>query len=57
VIGFENNYDDDCIPIIEYLQDKNFVVFHESTLDIFMIHKSSMFFSNIDKVYILENSV
>ena len=31
--------------------------FNESTLDIFMIHKSSMFFSNIDNIYILENSV
>jgi FkbM family methyltransferase len=57
VIGFENNYNDSSIPIIEYLQDKNFVVFHESTLDIFMIHKSSMFLTNISEVYILENSV
>ena len=57
VIGFENNYDDECIPIIEYLQDKNFVVFHESTLDIFMINKSSIFFKNIGEIYVLENSV
>jgi len=57
VIGFENNYDESSIPIIEYLQDKNFVVFHESTLDIFMINKSSMFLTNISEVYILENSV
>lgn len=57
VIGFENNYNDASIPIIEYLQDKNFVVFHESILDIFMINKSSIFFKNIGEVYILENSV
>ena len=57
VIGFENNYNDASIPIIEYLQDKNFVVFHESTLDIFMINKSSIFFKNIGEIYVLENSV
>ena len=57
VIGFENNYNDASIPIIEYLQNKNFVFFHESTLDIFMINKSSIFFKNIGEIYVLENSV
>ena len=56
VIGFENNYNDASIPIIEYLQHNNFVVFHVS-LDIFMINKSSIFFGNINNIYNLENSV
>jgi len=43
VIGFENNYDDNSIPIIKYLEDKNFVMIHKS-LDIFMIHRQSIFY-------------
>ena len=43
VIGFENNYNDVSIPIVEYLENKNFVVIHTS-LDIFMINKSSNFY-------------
>ena len=43
VIGFENNYDDTSIPIIKYLEHKNYVVIHKS-LDIFMIHKNSIFY-------------
>ena len=43
VIGFENNFNDVSIPIIEYLKNKNFVVIHKS-LDIFMIHKNSIFY-------------
>lgn len=43
VIGFENNYNDVSIPIIEYLLSKNYIVVHKS-LDIFMIHKTSVFF-------------
>lgn len=43
VIGFENNYTDVSIPIVRYLETKGFVVFHAS-LDIFMIHKSSIFY-------------
>lgn len=42
VIGFENNYDDTSIPIIEYLEKHNFMVIHKS-IDIFMIHKNSVF--------------
>ena len=42
VIGFENNYDDTSLPIIKYLEDKNFIVFNKSQ-DIFMIHKKSIF--------------
>ena len=43
VIGFENNYNDVSIPIIKYLENKNYVVIH-SSLDIFMIHKTSKFY-------------
>lgn len=44
VIGFENNYNDTSIPIVNYLQEKNFVIFHKS-LDIFMINKNSIFYT------------
>lgn len=43
VIGFENNYNDVSIPIVEYLENRNYIVIHRS-LDIFMIHKDSRFF-------------
>ena len=43
VIGFENNFEDTGIHIIKYLENKNYVVIHKS-LDIFMIHKNSVFF-------------
>jgi FkbM family methyltransferase len=43
VIGFENNYNDTSIPIVQYLEDKNFVVIYRS-LDIFMINKKSIFY-------------
>ena len=42
IIGFENNYKDSSIPIIKYLENKNYVILYES-LDIFMIHKLSQF--------------
>jgi hypothetical protein len=42
VIGFENNFDDASIPIIEYLEKYNFVVIHKSR-EIFMVHKNSVF--------------
>lgn len=42
VIGFENNYNDKSIPIIKYLEDRNYVVIYKC-LDIFMIHKNSIF--------------
>jgi FkbM family methyltransferase len=44
VIGFENNYNDSSIPIIEYLQNKNYIMLHK-TIDIFMIHKNSIFYN------------
>jgi len=45
VIGFENNYNDVSIPIVEYLQKRNFIVINKS-LDIFMINKNSTFYKN-----------
>ncbi len=44
VIGFENNYNDVSVPIINYLNNKNYVVIHKS-LDIFMINKKSIFYN------------
>jgi len=42
VIGFENNYEDSSIPIIEYLETKGYSIIKKYT-DIFMIHKNSLF--------------
>lgn len=42
VIGFENNYEDTSIPIIKYLEDKNYKLINKC-IDIFMIHKDSKF--------------
>lgn len=42
VIAFENNYNDKSIPILKYLEERDYVVIHRS-IDIFMIHKKSMF--------------
>ena len=42
IIGFENNYDDISIPIVQYLNSKGFVLLRKS-LDIFMVHKDSQF--------------
>jgi FkbM family methyltransferase len=42
IIDFENNYEDISIPIVKYLEDKNYLIIHKS-LDIFMIHKKSVF--------------
>jgi len=42
VIGFENNYYDTSIPIIRYLEERNFVMKKNYT-DIFMINKNSEF--------------
>jgi hypothetical protein len=47
VIGFENNYNDNSVPIIEYLQNKGFIRINTQSMDIFMIHKDSKFISNI----------
>ena len=45
VIGFENNYNDASVPIVEYLNNKGFIIIHIS-LDIFMINKMSKFINN-----------
>jgi FkbM family methyltransferase len=47
VIGFENNYMDTSIPIIEFLKSKNFVLLNFHSLDIFMINKKSSFYENL----------
>ena len=44
IIEFENNYSDKSIPIVHYLEDNNYVVIHIQ-LDIFMVHKNSIFYS------------
>ena len=44
VIGFENNYNDVSVPIIEYLQNKVFIVIYQ-TIDIFMINIKSIFYN------------
>ena len=43
VIAFENNFDDASIPIINYLESQKFVMIHKC-IDIFMIHKNSIFY-------------
>ena len=43
VIGFENNYNDVSVPIVEYLENKGFIIIHKS-LDILMINKMSIFY-------------
>jgi len=47
VIGFENNYSDVSVPIVAYLKSKNFEICHKS-MDIFMINRKSVYYSNID---------
>ena len=47
VIGFENNYPDSSIKIVEYLQEKDFKIIHTG-LDILMINKKSEFMKNIN---------
>lgn len=42
VIEFENNYRDTSIPIIQYLESKNYSIIAESS-DVFMIHENSQF--------------
>ena len=42
VIGFENNYSDVSLPIINYLESKGYKVVLQSD-DIFMIHETSQF--------------
>ena len=45
VIGFENNYHDSSIEIIQYLEQKNYKIVKIYT-DIFMIHNHSNFIKN-----------
>jgi hypothetical protein len=45
VIGFENCYDNISIPIIKYLEEKNYCVIFKN-MDIFMINRSSKFFNS-----------
>ena len=49
VIGFENNYRDTSLPIIEYLRSKGSVTCGDDTthknLDTFMIHQNSQFYA------------
>lgn len=47
VIGFENNYNDTTIPIVQYLITKGYKIIPFECLDIFMIHKDSQFLKNI----------
>jgi hypothetical protein len=52
VIGFENNYEDTSIPIVKYLENKNYIICENKNqnknIDIFMIHKNSMFLKNLE---------
>ena len=43
VIGFENNYQNISVPIIKYLEDKNYSIIYKGSDDIFMINKNSVF--------------
>ena len=43
VIGFENNYPDSSIKIIDYLKSLNYITLDYKGLDIMMIHKDSSF--------------
>lgn len=47
LIGFENNYHDSSVPIVDYLKTKNYVRIRLPCPDIFMIHKNSIFIKNI----------
>jgi FkbM family methyltransferase len=59
IIGFENNYDDVSIPIIKYLENKNYIMIYKS-MDIFMIHNNSIFINDyikLDSIYINHKSL
>jgi hypothetical protein len=47
IIGFENNYDDVSIPIIDYLKNNNYILIQtkQKMYDIFMINRQSQFFN------------
>ena len=44
IIGFESNYSDTTIPIIKYLEDRDFIVINKS-LDVIVINKKSIFYN------------
>jgi FkbM family methyltransferase len=46
IIGFENNYELDSIPIIKYLEDKGFRIIIQ-LLDIIMINEKSIFYKGL----------
>jgi FkbM family methyltransferase len=46
VIGFENNFSDNSIPIVDFLINKNFILINFKCIDIFMINKDSSFYKN-----------
>ena len=47
IIGFESNYADNSVPIINYLKNKNYEIINndKGQLDIFMINKNSTFYN------------
>ena len=47
VIGFENNYHDTTIPIVNFLIGKGYKLIPFECIDVFMIHKDSQFLANI----------
>lgn len=47
IIAFESHFDDIGIPIINYLENNNYIVIRKS-MDIFMIHKNSIFLNNLN---------
>jgi len=44
IINFENNYNDVSVPIIKYLEEKGYIQLHKESVDIFMMHKQSIFY-------------
>ena len=44
IINFENNYNDVSVPIIKYLEEKGYIQLHKKSVDIFMMHKQSIFY-------------
>jgi FkbM family methyltransferase len=47
VIGFENNYANNSVPIIDYLKTKDYEVFYDKE-DIFVINNKSRFYENCE---------
>lgn len=49
VIGFENNYNDKTIPVIEYLESKGYRKLPIQSFDVFMVRTNSPFAPPIEK--------